>query len=118
MNRLFVDLWYAFRNFLETFGAMQLFLLRILAYSPKTLFTRFRLISHEIYSIGAMSLVIILVCGLFVGMVLGLQGYDTLSQFGAEEGLGTAVAPILLKNSIDSSTLNSYKNLGILLIRK
>ena len=97
MNRLIQDLWFAFRNFLETFGAMQLFLLRILAYSPKTLLTRFRLIAHEIYAIGAMSLVIILICGLFVGMVLGLQGYDTLAQFGAEEGLGTAVALSLLK---------------------
>ncbi|HEX9719003.1 MAG TPA: ABC transporter permease, partial [Ramlibacter sp.] len=43
-----------------------------------TAFRRFRLTLREIYFAGVLSLIIILVSGLFVGMVLGLQGYDTL----------------------------------------
>jgi phospholipid/cholesterol/gamma-HCH transport system permease protein len=46
---------------------------------------------------GALSLVIIMLCGLFVGMVLGLQGYDLLRRFGSTESLGTAAALGLLR---------------------
>ena len=56
-----------------------------------------RLISEQIHFIGNYSLLIITVSGLFVGMVLGLQGYYTLSQFGAEEKLGQLVALSLLR---------------------
>ncbi|HZF27057.1 MAG TPA: lipid asymmetry maintenance ABC transporter permease subunit MlaE, partial [Steroidobacteraceae bacterium] len=49
------------------------------------------------YNAGALSLVIIMLCGLFVGMVLGLQGFDVLQRFGSEESLGTAAALGLLK---------------------
>ena len=52
---------------------------------------------EQVYNTGAMSLVIIMTCGLFVGMVLGLQGYDLLQRFGSEESLGTAAALGLLK---------------------
>src|SRR5437763_3081487 len=55
------------------------------------------LISEQIHFIGNYSLLIILVSGLFVGMVLALQGYYTLSQFGAEEKLGQLVALSLLR---------------------
>jgi phospholipid/cholesterol/gamma-HCH transport system permease protein len=55
------------------------------------------LISEQIHFIGNYSLLIILVSGLFVGMVLGLQGYYTLSQFGADEKLGQLVALSLLR---------------------
>ena len=55
------------------------------------------LISEQIHFIGNYSMVIIVVSGLFVGMVLGLQGYYTLSQFGAEEKLGQLVALSLLR---------------------
>jgi phospholipid/cholesterol/gamma-HCH transport system permease protein len=55
------------------------------------------LISEQIHFIGNYSLLIIVVSGLFVGMVLGLQGYYTLSQFGAEEKLGQLVALSLLR---------------------
>jgi phospholipid/cholesterol/gamma-HCH transport system permease protein len=55
------------------------------------------LISEQIHFIGNYSLLIITVSGLFVGMVLGLQGYYTLSQFGAEEKLGQLVALSLLR---------------------
>ena len=45
-----------------------------------TAFRRFRLTVREIYFAGVQSLIIILVSGLFVGMVLGLQGYETLQR--------------------------------------
>jgi phospholipid/cholesterol/gamma-HCH transport system permease protein len=56
-----------------------------------------RLIVNQIYNAGARSLVIIMLSGLFVGMVLALQGFDLLQRFGSEEALGTAAALALLK---------------------
>jgi phospholipid/cholesterol/gamma-HCH transport system permease protein len=58
---------------------------------------RFDLVLREIYVSGVLSLVIILVSGLFVGMVLGLQGYDTLVRYGSEEALGVLVALSLVR---------------------
>ena len=55
-------------------------------------FRRFHLIKKELFSTGVMSLIIIIVAGLFVGMVLGLQGYETLKRFGSESALGVMVA--------------------------
>ena len=55
-------------------------------------FRRFHLIKKELFSTGVMSLIIIVVAGLFVGMVLGLQGYETLKRFGSESALGVMVA--------------------------
>ena len=52
---------------------------------------------REIYFAGVLSLVIISVSGLFVGMVLGLQGYDTLVRYGSANALGTLVALSLLR---------------------
>jgi phospholipid/cholesterol/gamma-HCH transport system permease protein len=60
-------------------------------------FRRFHLTVREIYFTGVLSLVIILVSGLFVGMVLGLQGYDTLVRFGASEVLGVFVSLSLVR---------------------
>jgi phospholipid/cholesterol/gamma-HCH transport system permease protein len=57
-----------------------------------TSFRRFRLITKELFSTGVMSLIIIIVAGLFVGMVLGLQGYETLQRYGSESALGVMVA--------------------------
>jgi phospholipid/cholesterol/gamma-HCH transport system permease protein len=59
-------------------------------------FRRFQLILKEIFSAGVLSLIIILVSGLFVGMVLGLQGYETLQTYGSEEALGILVAKSLV----------------------
>lgn len=58
---------------------------------------RFGLTIREIYFSGVLSLVIILVSGLFVGMVLGLQGYDTLQRYGSSEALGVLVALSLVR---------------------
>ena len=55
------------------------------------------LITEQVHFIGNYSLLIIIVSGLFVGMVLALQGYYTLSQFGADEKLGQLVALSLLR---------------------
>ena len=77
-------------------GGTTLFLLRLLVQCPPAL-ARPRLLSAQIYNAGARSLIIIMLSGLFVGMVLGLQGYDLLQRFGSEQALGTAAALGLLK---------------------
>jgi phospholipid/cholesterol/gamma-HCH transport system permease protein len=60
-------------------------------------FRRLHLTLREIYFSGVLSLVIILVSGLFVGMVLALQGYDVLTRYGADESLGVLVALSLVR---------------------
>jgi phospholipid/cholesterol/gamma-HCH transport system permease protein len=62
-----------------------------------TAFRRFGLTIREIYFAGVLSLIIILVSGLFVGMVLGLQGYETLQTYGSESALGVLVALSLVR---------------------
>jgi phospholipid/cholesterol/gamma-HCH transport system permease protein len=56
-----------------------------------------RLILNQMYAVGVLSFLIITVSGLFVGMVLGLQGFYILSDFGAEETLGLMVAASLVR---------------------
>ena len=56
-----------------------------------------RLVVREIYYTGVLSLIIILVSGLFVGMVLGFQGYQTLVTYGSESALGVLVALSLVR---------------------
>ena len=80
----------------ENLGSASIFFAKIIVAIPHAL-TRPRLIVKEIYSIGVLSLTIIVVSGLFVGMVLGLQGYVTLVDFGAEESLGVVVAMTLVR---------------------
>lgn len=77
-------------------GAMARFFVEILAASG-TCMRRPSLVIREIYFSGVMSLVIIMVSGLFVGMVLGLQGYETLQKYGAEETMGVLVALSLVR---------------------
>ena len=60
-------------------------------------FRRLHLTLREIYFSGVLSLVIILVSGLFVGMVLALQGYEVLNRYGADESLGILVALSLVR---------------------
>jgi len=94
---MFADLLSTFREFLRTLGAMTLFFLQLLAATPRVLSKRFRLVVHQVYNTGTLSLVIIMVSGLFVGGVLGLQGYSNLSRFHAEDSVGTFTAFSLLK---------------------
>ncbi|MBI2317909.1 MAG: lipid asymmetry maintenance ABC transporter permease subunit MlaE [Betaproteobacteria bacterium] len=72
------------------------FLLLTLKHSGPS-FRRFYLTVREIYFAGVLSLIIILVSGLFVGMVLGLQGYDTLARYGSSEALGVLVSLSLVR---------------------
>jgi phospholipid/cholesterol/gamma-HCH transport system permease protein len=84
------------RTFLARLGALTRFSLQVLWQSPAALL-RPRLIVEQVYHSGALSLVIIMTCGLFVGMVLGLQGHDLLQRFGSEDALGVGAALSLLK---------------------
>ncbi len=59
--------------------------------------SRLRLVIEQIHFIGNYSLVIIVVSGLFVGFVLGLQGYYTLQRYGSEQALGLLVALALVR---------------------
>lgn len=63
----------------------------MLGVSPGLL-RRPRLIVEQLHFIGNYSMLIITLSGLFVGMVLGLQGYYTLNKYGAEQSLGLLVA--------------------------
>lgn len=83
-------------NFFARLGRGFLLLLQMLFAIPQTLL-RWQLILQQIYSVGVLSLLIIVVSGFFVGMVLGFQGYITLVDFGAEESLGTMVALSLVR---------------------
>jgi len=83
-------------SFFERLGRGHILFYYILTGIPSVL-VRPRLLVQQAYSVGVLSLLIILVSGLFVGMVLGLQGYNTLSDFGAEESLGTMVALSLVR---------------------
>lgn len=62
-----------------------------------TSFRRLHLIIRELYFTGVLSMIIILVSGLFVGMVLGFQGYQTLNTYGSESALGVLVALSLVR---------------------
>ena len=72
------------------------FFLAVLYHSPAA-FHRLQLTAREIYFAGVLSLVIIMVSGLFVGMVLALQGYEVLTRYGANESLGVLVALSLVR---------------------
>jgi phospholipid/cholesterol/gamma-HCH transport system permease protein len=90
------ELWNSLHAALVEIGAMVRFLVRLLIVAPRALL-RFSLVAEQIYNAGALSLVIIMLSGLFVGMVLGLQGFQLLQRFGSEEALGTAAAIGLVK---------------------
>jgi phospholipid/cholesterol/gamma-HCH transport system permease protein len=81
---------------LANLGRANLLMLGILGGLPSTL-ARPRLLIAQLYSVGLLSMLIIVVSGLFVGMVLGLQGHYVLSQFGATESLGVMVAASLVR---------------------
>jgi phospholipid/cholesterol/gamma-HCH transport system permease protein len=81
---------------LRSLGQVVIFFVRLLGQCGPAL-ARPRLIVHQIYNAGARSLIIIMLSGLFVGMVLGLQGFDLLQRFGSEDALGVAAALGLLK---------------------
>ncbi|MCD6046410.1 MAG: mlaE [Gammaproteobacteria bacterium] len=73
------------------FGRATLFLFATLFRLPRPV-KSFPLLIQELYSVGVLSLIIIIVSGLFIGMVVGLQGYNTLNKFSAAAQLGQLVA--------------------------
>ena len=77
-------------------GDASRFFLAVLMYSGTSL-RRLHLTIREVYFTGVLSLIIILVSGLFVGMVLALQGYDTLARYGSTEALGVLVSLSLVR---------------------
>jgi phospholipid/cholesterol/gamma-HCH transport system permease protein len=83
-------------TFLKHLGRANLLLFNILSGVGEVL-RRPRLLIAQIYSVGVLSVLIISVSGTFVGMVLGLQGYYILSQFGAEQTLGVMVSASLVR---------------------
>jgi phospholipid/cholesterol/gamma-HCH transport system permease protein len=87
------------RTVLGSFGtigyATRMFLRLVVEFFP--LLRRPRLVTKQIHFVGNYSLLIIAVSGLFVGFVLGLQGYLTLNRYGSEQALGLLVALSLVR---------------------
>jgi phospholipid/cholesterol/gamma-HCH transport system permease protein len=77
-------------------GAVSQFLFLIISASAMCL-RRPSLLIRELYFVGVLSLVIIIISGLFVGMVLSLQMYNTLERFGSGEAVGMVVALSLVR---------------------
>jgi phospholipid/cholesterol/gamma-HCH transport system permease protein len=96
MKGLVGELVESLASSLERAGAMARFFGRLLWLTPSGLL-HVRLLVEQVYNAGARSLVIIMTCGLFVGMVMGLQGYDLLSRIGSEDSLGVGAALTLLR---------------------
>ncbi|HFD12629.1 MAG TPA: lipid asymmetry maintenance ABC transporter permease subunit MlaE [Crenotrichaceae bacterium] len=81
---------------LSTLGRACLLLINLLTAIGSVLY-RFRLLVAQLYSVGVLTFLIVVVSGFFIGMVLGLQGYTTLSDFGAESALGQMVGTSLVR---------------------
>ncbi len=86
----------AVRQQLAHLGHATRLLMQLLAISGPAL-KRFGLVRDQIFFLGNYSLAIISVSGLFVGFVLGLQGYYTLQRYGSSEALGLLVALSLVR---------------------
>lgn len=81
---------------LATFGRGSLFVVSVLSAAPSAIL-RLDLLLKQVYVAGVLSLPIILTAGLFVGMVLSLQGYNVLVDYNSEEAVGTMTALSLLR---------------------
>lgn len=88
--------WLIISSMLQGLGRAQFFLMSILAAIPAALL-RPRIIVQQMYMVGVLSLIIIVISGSFVGMVLALQGFRMLSRFGASESLGVFVAVAVIR---------------------
>ena len=78
-------------------GRGHIFLFRVLTGMPALVFRKPGLLIEQLHVVGVLSLLIIVVSALNVGMVLGLQMYNTLVDFGAESSLGPAVGLALVR---------------------
>ena len=95
-SNLVTDLGFAVRGQLGHLGNATRLFFRLLALCGSAL-RRFGLVRDQIFFLGNYSLAIISVSGLFVGFVLGLQGYYTLQRYGSSEALGLLVALSLVR---------------------
>lgn len=93
---LLAELGLATREKMAELGLASRLFLRLITLSGVTL-KRFGLVRDQIFFLGNYSLAIIAVSGLFVGFVLGLQGYYTLQRYGSSEALGLLVALSLVR---------------------
>lgn len=96
MNQIFASVGSWTLEHLRNLGYEARFFVKLCASLGPAL-RRFRLVIDQIHFIGNYSLLIIIVSGLFVGFVLGLQGYYTLDRYGSEEELGVVVALALVR---------------------
>lgn len=96
MLRWLASLGQRTQSALGRLGRMHLFLLRLLPALPSGV-VRLRLVSDQLFHIGVLSMQIVLVSGAFVGLVLGLQGYNILVTYGSAESLGVVVALSLVR---------------------
>ena len=90
------NIGFALRQKLADLGLGARLFMRLLGFLPACL-KRFGLVRDQIHFLGNYSLAIITVSGLFVGFVLGLQGYYTLQRYGSSEALGLLVALSLVR---------------------
>jgi phospholipid/cholesterol/gamma-HCH transport system permease protein len=90
------DVGYSTRQILANWGNAARLLWRLVMLFPASM-RRFSLVRDQIHFLGNYSLAIITVSGLFVGFVLGLQGYYTLQRYGSSEALGLQVALSLVR---------------------
>ena len=80
----------------EAMGRSTLFLLHVL-FGRDGAGNGFQLLVKQLYAVGVLSLAIIVVSGIFIGMVLALQGYNILVDYGSEQAVGQMVALTLLR---------------------
>ncbi|WP_439887573.1 lipid asymmetry maintenance ABC transporter permease subunit MlaE [Pseudomonas sp. MBLB4123] len=81
---------------LASLGRSSLFLLHAI-FGRGTAGNPLQLLIKQLYSVGVMSLAIIVVSGIFIGMVLSLQGFNILARYGSEQAVGQMVALTLLR---------------------
>ncbi len=84
------------RSSFEKLGRAFFFLIHTVS-GAKEVFLRPSLLVSQLYSVGVLTFTIIVISGIFVGMVLALQGYYILSNFGADETLGLMIAASLVR---------------------
>ncbi|RNF49695.1 lipid asymmetry maintenance ABC transporter permease subunit MlaE [Marinomonas hwangdonensis] len=84
-------------NWLESVGRAGIFIMQSIFRMPTRWGESINLLVKQLYSVGVLSLVIVIVSGTFIGMVLSLQGYSILAKFGSEEAVGQLLALSLLR---------------------
>jgi phospholipid/cholesterol/gamma-HCH transport system permease protein len=96
MINLFQQLGHSVLSRISTLGRASLLLINLLSAVGSVLY-RFRLLVAQLYSVGVLTFLIVVVSGFFIRMVISLQGYTTLSDFGAESALGQMVGMSLVR---------------------